>query len=370
MPNVYIDTIRLPRILETASFGNLSEFLSRTAFVISHKAEHPIALQNVLWFLPVDSPVIVVSNCPEGELESLRTHLRAELAHHQKLYVLHQKDARIAQFFKDAGVAHIFGLDDRVRDGKGEGMYIGALFAASLGYPRWVIFYDADNLAPSALLEYTLALSQLFIRGAAAFAYEASYLDDVLDPLHNVRICWSAKPEMRGGKLEFTSLGRCTSVISPLFRTLLEDWFDISQYPIISSNAGEQGLSIAALKTIRFSSAYSVETFQLLELLARAADVHHGCGKVIVQQYHAQSAHFHTKRGTQHIRNMIAQSLGSFLVFRERLPERVLDHITQVCDELSIAPLYPLVYPAIGELPVADSVSWPLSLEDKCDFSL
>ncbi len=370
MQNVYIDTVRLPRILETASFGNLSEFLSRTAFVISHKAEHPTALQNVLWFLPVDSPVIVVTNCPDGELESLKTHLHAELAHHRKLYVLHQKDARIAQFFKDAGVAHILGSDDRVRDGKGEGMYIGALFAASLSYARWVIFYDADNLVPSALLEYTLALSQLFIREAAESGCDALYAEDLLDSLHNVRICWSAKPEMRGGKLEFTSVGRCTSVISPLFRTLLEDWFDIPHYPIISSNAGEQGLSMAAVKTLRFSSAYSVETFQFLELLAKAAELHRGCGKVIVQQYHAQSPHFHTKRGGQHIRNMIAQSLGSFMVFRDSLPERVIDHVLQVCNELSIGPLYPLVYPAIGGLPSADIDSWPLLLEDKCDFSL
>lgn len=370
MRNVYIDTIRLPRILETASFGNLSGFLSRTAFVISHKAEHPAALQNVLWFLPVDSPVIVVTNCPEGEIGSLKAHLRVELQHHQKLYILHQKDARVARFFKNAGVDHILGPDDMVRDGKGEGMYIGALFAAALGYPRWVIFYDADNLVPSALLEYTLALSQLFIRGAAAAAGDPLYAEDLLDSLHNVRICWAAKPEMRGGKLKFTALGRCTSVISPLFSTLLEDWFGIPRYPIISSNAGEQGLSIAALKSVRFSSGYSIETFQFLELLAKAVEERRECGKVIVQQYHAQSPHFHTKRDRQHIHNMIAQSLGSFLLFRSRLPERIIDHIGQICDELAIAPVYPLVYPAIEDLPRLDGDSWLLALEDTCGFSL
>src|SRR5260221_13554884 len=42
-------------------------------------------------------------------------------------------------------------------------MYIGALCAYQLGYPRWVIFYDADNFVPSALLEYTLAMSRLFL---------------------------------------------------------------------------------------------------------------------------------------------------------------------------------------------------------------
>jgi len=221
MQNVYIDTIRLPRILETASFGNLSEFLSRTAFVIAHKTEEPTVLQNVLWYLPVDSPVIVVTNCPAGEVEQLKEHLQADLVHHKKLYLIHQKDAQIAQFFQNVGVPHILGLDGKVRDGKGEGMYIGALFAVSLGYPQWVIFYDADNLVPSALLEYTMALSQLFTRNIARDGAYAFYREESLKHLHNVRICWSAKPHIRGGKLEFTRLGRCTSVISPLFSLLL-----------------------------------------------------------------------------------------------------------------------------------------------------
>ncbi len=62
-------------------------------------------------------------------------------------------------------------------------------------------------------------------------------------------------------------MGRCTRVVSPLFNELLEGWFGMSGYAISSSNAGEQGMTVKTAISLRFSSGFSVETFQLLDLL-------------------------------------------------------------------------------------------------------
>ena len=158
-----IDTVQFSHILETGDLPNLHSFLSRTAFVISHKSEKVTTLREVLWYLPLNSPIIIVTNCQESEKEDLMNELKLELAHHPKIYLVHQKEESIARLFESYGVCHIVGEDGKVIDGKGEGMYIGTLCAYQLGYPRWIVFYDADNFVPSALLEYTLAMSRLFM---------------------------------------------------------------------------------------------------------------------------------------------------------------------------------------------------------------
>ena len=63
-----IHTVQFSHILETSDLENLHYFLSHTAFVISHKSERIETLLGVLWYLPVDSPTIIVTNCREEEL--------------------------------------------------------------------------------------------------------------------------------------------------------------------------------------------------------------------------------------------------------------------------------------------------------------
>src|SRR5579885_1662330 len=286
-----IDTIRFSHILEADTLERMDYFLSHTAFIISHKSESIETLQGVLWYLPTGSPIIIVSNCPPENLETLQHSLKEHMTSHRKLYLVHQKDPLVAHLLRECGVPQILDSDGRVRDGKGEGMYIGTLCATLLGYPRWVIFYDADNIVPCSLLEYTLAMGRLFL---AACPHDLLWEGTAGNILHNVRICWASKPEVKNGTLEFKLLGRCTSVISPLFSSLLDEWFGIRDYPIISSNAGEQGMTIKTAKTLRFSSHYSIETFQFLDFLTHASPRSHS-RKAILQQYQSKSPHLHTK---------------------------------------------------------------------------
>ncbi len=362
---MHIDTVKFSHILAANELVGLNAFLAHTAFVISHKSESVATLLGVLWYLPVNSPIIVVTNCPERKLGEIKRSLAEHLTHHSRTYLVHQKDSALAQFFLACGVHQILGRDGRVVDGKGEGMYIGTLCALLLGYPQWVLFFDADNYVPSALLEYTLAMGRLFLSAQAPS--DGSAGSDALvvggraqgrsgHTLHTVRICWASKPDLGSGHPQEKVLGRCTSVVSPVVSTLLEDRFRLRDYPISTSNAGEQGMTIDTARALRFSSRFSVETFQLLDFLARAAD--RRTRRVTFQQYQAQSPHFHEKTGEEHIRKMIAESLGSFFLFEQLLSRRVRQHLQRVYQELDLELVYPTVYPALQELSALADATW------------
>jgi len=144
-----IDTVRFSHILETNELASLNYFLSHTAFIVSHKSESVETLLGVLWYLPVNSPIIIVTNCPRKSMEEIEKGLTEHLTHHKEVYLVHQKDENIADLFRRYGVQHILGKDGNVVDGKGEGMYIGTLCALQLGYPEWVIFTTRTTLSPA-----------------------------------------------------------------------------------------------------------------------------------------------------------------------------------------------------------------------------
>jgi len=357
---VNIHTVQFSHILETSDLQNLHYFLSHTAFVISHKNESIETLLEVLWYLPINSPIIIVTNCSESERGNLATELRMRLAHHKRAYLIHQKEETFARLFETYGVYHILDDNDKVIDGKGEGMYIGTLCTYQLGYPRWIVFYDADNFVPSALLEYTLAMSRLFM--STPLPAHSRECDTIIVPsqagsqaaldLHNVRICWSSKPELGSGNLDARIMGRCTRVVSPLFNDLLEGWFGIRDHVISSSNAGEQGMTVKTALSLRFSSGFSVETLQLLDLLFHAYECKDRAEGIILQQYLSKSPHFHEKKGNEHIKKMIEESLGSFFHFEASLPDNVKRQLQEVYDELSLELVYPALYPPLQDLPL------------------
>lgn len=347
--NVNIDTMRFSHLLEADGLYDLNQFFARTAFVVAHKNESLETLLGVIWYLPVSSPILIVTNCSEIEKEKLERALIEQLAHHPHVFLIHQKDEAIAHFFAERGAHAILDVTGRVANGKGEGMYIGALIASLLGYPKWIVFYDADNFVPSALLEYTLAMSRLFMQEQAASVYDSEN-----GKLHNVRICWSSKPALGAKSIPVGEMGRCTRIVSPLLTALVAHWFNIQDCAIISSNAGEQGFTMEAAQTLRFSSGYSVETFLFLDLLSHAFNTSKESHprRVILQQYQAQSPHFHEKGDEEHIKRMISDSLGSFYYFREQFSPGLKRQIRRTYKELDLEVRLPTVYPSLRELAV------------------
>jgi len=344
---VNIDTMRFSHLLEVDGLYDLNQFLARTAFVIAHKNESLATLLSVIWYLPVNSPILIVTNCAEIEKEKLEKALTEQLAHHPHVYLIHQKDEQVARFFAEHNVHSILDASGRVVNGKGEGMYIGALLASLLGDPEWIVFYDADNFVPSALLEYTLAMSRLFMSEHASSLLHAGEKHD----LHNVRICWSSKPTIGATSIPAGEMGRCTRVVSPLLTELVSHWF-ARDCTVISSNAGEQGFTMEAIRTLRFSSGYSVETFLFLDLLSHALTSSEQSQRVVLQQYQAQSPHFHEKGDEEHIKRMIADSLGSFYYFREQFSPRLRRQIQRLYKEMGLEFRFPTVYPSLRELRV------------------
>jgi mannosyl-3-phosphoglycerate synthase len=348
---VNIDTVRFSHILEANSLYDLNYFFAHTAFVIAHKNESFETLLSVIWYLPINSPILIVTNCSEIEKEELKQGLAKQLAHSRQIYLIHQKDEMIARFFAEHGVHAILAADGKVVNGKGEGMYIGALIATLLKSPRWIVFYDADNFVPNALLEYTLAMSKLFMQEYMAGMQENQEVEKVRH-LQNVRICWASKPSITSGSIAAGILGRCTRVVSPLMTTVIEEWFGVRDQTIITSNAGEQGFTMETVQTLRFSSGYSVETFQLLDLLSKAlpTGIQTPADKVVLQQYQAQSPHFHEKRDDEHIKRMIADSLGGFYYFQDMLTLAIRRQLQRVYHEMDLEIRRPDVYPALQDL--------------------
>ena len=119
---------------------------------------------------------------------------------------------------------------------------------------------------------------------------------------------------------------------------------------IAVSNAGEQGMTINTARSLRFSSGFSIETFQLLDLFSKAADCHPR--SVLLQEYQSKSPHFHDKKGDEHIRKMIAESLGSLRFFEQFLSRNVRRQVWQVYQNLDLELIYPTVYPALKDLEV------------------
>ena len=322
---------------------SLKEFFTRTAYVIAHKHESPATLDSVLWFLPIESPVIVVSNCLLRDWSSLLQFIRKRHGM-RRVYVVHQKDRHIAAFFSHNSVESVLNDEGQVRDGKGEGMYIGTLCALLLGFVDWIVYYDADNYMPSALLEYSAALGTLFQSSESTKQHASSNM------LHDIRICWSSKPSLNQSGVQDQVLGRCTRVVSPLVAQFFQERSIAMNEPLVCSNAGEQAMTVQTAKSIQFSSGYSVETYQLLALLDRSCSAQAEHERILVQQYLARSMHVHEKGDEAHIVRMILQSLGCFLHFPSIVSQQLISHVEQSALALGGSLIAPQVYPALETL--------------------
>ncbi|CAF3833181.1 unnamed protein product [Rotaria sp. Silwood1] len=318
------------------------QFLSRTAFAILHKSEPVDVLLRVLWFLPADAVIIVVTNCHLEQLDFFHSMISEQTENCHRIYLVHQKNPQIALFLSRNGVDNIIGIDNLVIDGKGEGMYIATLIASFLKPSiDWIVYFDADNFVPSSLLEYTITFCRLF----------TSQMHRQL--LHNIRVCWYSKPILEDdtNKILFRNMGRCSQVIASLINKLLHSLTksDIN-HVIVSSNSGEQAFTVKTAQTVRFASGYAVETFQMLDLfdLTQPSTIHDQYN-LLLQQYQSPSPHFHDKKDDRHIKQMIEESLGSFCHFPNfmTLIKNDLDHL---CQEQALEPRVPKVYPPLKDI--------------------
>jgi mannosyl-3-phosphoglycerate synthase len=109
-------------------------------------------------------------------------------------------------------------------------------------------------------------------------------------------------------------------------------------------------MTIKTAISLRFSSGFSVETFQLLDLLFHAHKRKGSAEGIMLQQYLSKSPHFHEKKGDEHIKKMIEESLGSFFHFVESLPDNVKRQLHIVYEKLRLDTVIPSLYPPLQDV--------------------
>jgi len=283
----------------------LRSFEGQMAIVIPAKDEKLQVFEGVISGVPHDCALIVVSNSSRKPVDRFRLEkdtLEQFCRHAQhSAYIIHQKDAAIAEIAKQVGYTDLIDEDGLIRNGKSEGMIIGLLVAMALG-KKYIGFIDADNYFPGAVLEYAKSY-------AAGFSMSTS-------PYAMVRILWRYKPKFAGG-LYFKKWGRVSETTNKCLNSLLSATTGFETDIIKTGNAGEHAMTIKLAEILPYASGYAVEPQQIISMLEQSGAVlpapyptvaKHG---IDIFQIETRNPHFHEEKGLEHLRDMLRSGLSA-----------------------------------------------------------
>ncbi len=308
--------------------GDLERVLDRMAVVIPVCDERVKFLEGVLSGLPRAVDVIVISDSRRRPVD--RFHVEREAiesfsrATGREYTVLHQQDPRLSKALEDAGYDELLDEDGFVGHGKGGAMTLGVLLALSKGC-EYIGFVDSDNFVPGAVLEH--------IRNyAAGFAHVES--DHVC-----VREVWNSKPKVRD-ELVFRKGGRVSRRTNGFLNKLVATHTGFETNVIRTGNAGEHAFNATLARKMPLAAGYAVETWELIWMLERwggIEEISRGITStgVDVLQIEARNPHFHEPGDGDHIRDMLASSLGC--IYHSGLcPPSLRDDIQEELAELGL----------------------------------
>lgn len=286
-------------------YDEISNILHDLAIVVPIKGDKLKLLEGVLSGIPNECLVIVVSNSPRSpvdrfmmEVEMIRQYSRFV---DKKVAIVHQKDPGLADFFKKTSYDSILDSDGNIRNGKAEGMVIG-LILAKMYHKDYVGFIDSDNYIPGAVNEYV----KIF---AAGFGMSST-------PYCNIRISWVYKPKIKDNSLQFAKWGRISEVTNKHLNTFLSYITGFETEIIKTGNSGEHALSMPLAERMHFSSGYSVEPYEYIDIFEKfggllPSDYPEVMEKgVEIFQIETRNPHFHEDRGSAHLQEMLHASLG------------------------------------------------------------
>src|SRR4051794_6346717 len=241
-------------------YQELSGIFKQMAIVIPVKNEKLSVLEGVLSGIPNECLIIIVSNSERTsnvdrysmEVEMVKQYARFT---DKKIMVIHQKDEELGKIFKKVNYNSI--LDSKrksVRNGKAEGMIIGILLA-KMQSKEYVGFIDSDNYFPGAVNEYV----KIFATG---FAMSKT-------PYSNVRILWRSKPKIVDNKIRFPRWGRISQTSNKYLNALISSITGSQNDIIATGNAGEHALSMPLAENLSYSSGYSVEPYEFINILEK-----------------------------------------------------------------------------------------------------
>ncbi|KAK0671300.1 hypothetical protein QBC41DRAFT_58503 [Cercophora samala] len=318
----------------------LDRILEKMVIVVPCKDEEVAVIRGVVAGIPSLCAVILVSNCShrhgENGWEAQARMLAEFCAWGREGCFVHQKYSGAAEAFKSAGVHQIVDpVTKTIRNGKGEGMYLGIALARSYFPDRqYVGFIDADNRVPGAVTEYCKAYAGGFALVQRSSAKSGAELEDVM-----VRICWGSKPKYNSetGRVEFVKQGRSSRIVNRFLNKLFADQgqegHDQDQEFITTGNAGEHAMTMDMALTMRMANGYSIEPYQYIEPLLRhcSASTCHGNNgghkgkpteprRARILQIKTANPHFHRETDDNHILKMWAAGLGA--IYHYLLPTR------------------------------------------------
>ncbi|KAF9697958.1 hypothetical protein EKO04_003967 [Ascochyta lentis] len=345
------------------SHTSLQAIETQLAIVVPCMDEEHFILEGVLHGIPHDCLIVLVSNSMTDNFKN-ECKILTDFCTDTKRegIAIHQQDSGLARAFFDAGMPNI--LDNasepdtlgRIRNGKGEAMMIGTVFAKLAG----------------AVHEYC----KVYAAGLhyALHGTGPENTDTDKQPHAMIRIKWKSKPKIIDGKLVPQESGRCSRVVNQWMNRLLNSFADesINQDLIKTANAGEHAMSIDLALQLSFATGYAVEPFQLIDAWERSGAFplstppQTGTAqqnpppparltrKVEILQIETLNPHIHDfGKGEEHIQRMQVQGLGTTYhsrlapqEFKDELKEYVKEELSSQVDEGGV-PQRARVYPPL-----------------------
>ena len=303
----------------------ISEIESKMAIVIPIKNERLKLLEGVLSGIPHDCMTIIVSNSPRQPVDRYKLEKEAlqqfnRFANKNAL-ILHQRDEGLAETLREVDYADLLGPDNLIRNGKAEGMVLGMLLA-KMANKEYVGFIDGDNYVPGAVNEYV----KIFASGIAMSE----------TPYKMIRVSWIYKPKISESGIYFSKWGRVSEITNHYLNSLISYYTGFETEVMRTGNSGEHCMSLKLAELLNFSSGFSVETYEIVNLLEQFGGIlptenQDAMDKgVEVMQVETRNPHFHEDKGEAHLKEMINGSLGCIYhskICHPKLQEKILEEL-------------------------------------------
>lgn len=283
----------------------ISEIEGKMAVVIPIKGERLKLLEGVLSGIPHDCLTIIVSNSPRQPIDRYKLEREAieqfNRFAEKKSLIVHQKDPGVSSALREVGYTDLLMNDGTVRNGKAEGMVIGMLLAKMSG-KDYVGFVDADNYVPGAVNEYV----KIFASGVAMST----------TPYTMVRVSWIYKPKVSDNGVYFSKWGRVSEITNQYLNSVISYYTGFETEVMRTGNSGEHCLSMKLAESLTFSSGFSVEPYEIINILEEFGGIiptehQDAMDKGIeVMQIETRNPHFHEEKGDAHLRQMFLEALG------------------------------------------------------------
>ncbi len=286
------------------SYESFQEIQKQMVIVVPVKEERIKLIEGVLYGIPHNCLIIVVSNSPRDPVDrfSIEKNALERLARfmNKRLLVLHQKDPILAEACKAAGYNKILDKKGVIKSGKAEGMIL-ATFLAVLSGKQYVGFIDSDNYFPGSVHEYVQEYSAGFHMSKSKYSM--------------VRISWHSKPKIMENSLFFAKRGRASEHTNKFLNNLLSHYIGFGTEIIKTGNAGEHAISMDLAAQLDFSSGYSIEPYHFISMLERFGGIIKSIEPQVMKesielfQIESRNPHLHEVKGDEHVKDMSIAAL-------------------------------------------------------------